>query len=637
MTDLGTTASLQLLSLLLSIGVRMGDVWSWTLTVGIVGLIAAAMIWFIWQVVVRYKSAHKDVVQLQAIVDDRNAGRGELRHLVEESASKNVQLAWHEYDESLVQTPSADVVYATADAEYFFNTRSLAPRLIHDRLLSYLPSAMTAIGVLGTFLGLTIGLSGLDFSDSTDVDSLRQGINQLIGGASVAFFTSIAGVFASLMTNSQHKIYERKFESELKGLQNSVDRRFMRYSPERSFLQISGHTQESAEALAELHEKIGSKLQTAVEGISRDMQDAVATAIKSSIAPELQKLAESTSKQSSELFENLIGRFGASFSELGASQAQAMQAASSGIADALSSMAGQVSAMVNQVQEEAERNRQDGAQRLQEMQTATEERTAAFNQAASEQIMELQRVASEQTAELRRAADEQAAQFREAAAEQNEAFQREMQGLVALSGSQREQMENTVTGLTSMVETLRAAMDSTTTDLRSVTTSFESISRDFTRNSTEVSTLVDSVSAHLGQVMERQESSLELFAKHSKEIRELHDMSSSAASHLAKSAEKATHGFDQMSTRQSEFLSGLKAHLTSLNSGLREEVEGLVDQMSQWLQEYSNSVTEHTERRMDEWNKQSQDYASNMVSVASSLAAVIDEIEGKQTRAGISS
>lgn len=615
----------------------MGDAWSWALTVGIVGLIAASLVWFISQVIVRHRSSHKDVVRLQAIVDDRNAGRGELLHRVKESASKNAQLAWYEYDESLVQTPSADEVYATADAEYFLNTRSLAPRLIHDRLLSYLPSAMTAIGVLGTFLGLTIGLSGLDFSDSTDVDSLRQGINQLIEGASVAFFTSIAGVFASLVANSLHKFYERKFESELTVLQSSVDRRFRRYSPERSFLQISGHTQESAEALAELHEKIGSKLQTAVEGISRDMQDAVATAIKSSIAPELQKLAESTSKQSSEVFENLIGRFGESFSELGTSQAQAMQAASSGIGDALSSMAGQVNAMVKQVQEEAERNRQDGAQRLEEMQAATEERTAEFNRAASGQILELQRVASEQTAELRRAADEQAAQFREAAAEQNAAFQREMQGLVALSGSQREQMENTVTGLTSMIETLRAAMDSTTTDLRSVTTSFESISRDFTNNSAEVSALVDSASAHLEQVMERQESSLELFAKHSKEIRELHEVSNSAASHLADSAEKATQGFDQMSTHQSKFLSDLRTHLTSLSSGLRKEVEGLAEQMSQWLQEYSSSVTEHTEHRMDEWNKQSQDYASNMVSVARSLAAVIDEIEGKQTRASISS
>ena len=49
-------------------------------------------------------------------------------------------------------------LFNTLDASHFFNHYSLARGLTDNRLLTAVPSFLTAIGVIGTFAGLQIGL-----------------------------------------------------------------------------------------------------------------------------------------------------------------------------------------------------------------------------------------------------------------------------------------------------------------------------------------------------------------------------------------------------------------------------------------------------------------------------------------------
>lgn len=56
---------------------------------------------------------------------------------------------------------------------------------------------MTGLGILGTFVGLIIGLKGL----SADPNEIMESIAPLIGGMKVAFLTSVFGVSASLLFN----------------------------------------------------------------------------------------------------------------------------------------------------------------------------------------------------------------------------------------------------------------------------------------------------------------------------------------------------------------------------------------------------------------------------------------------------
>ena len=70
-------------------------------------------------------------------------------------------------------------------------------------LAELIPSLLTSLGILGTFMGLSRGLSSLNFSDSAE---LVQGIPNLLEGMRFAFGTSVAGISCSIVFNMLNRI-----------------------------------------------------------------------------------------------------------------------------------------------------------------------------------------------------------------------------------------------------------------------------------------------------------------------------------------------------------------------------------------------------------------------------------------------
>lgn len=70
-------------------------------------------------------------------------------------------------------------------------------------LAELIPSLLTSLGILGTFMGLMRGLTGLDM---TDAAALMNGIPVLLDGMRFAFGTSVAGISCSLVFNMLNRI-----------------------------------------------------------------------------------------------------------------------------------------------------------------------------------------------------------------------------------------------------------------------------------------------------------------------------------------------------------------------------------------------------------------------------------------------
>ena len=66
-----------------------------------------------------------------------------------------------------------------------------------------IPNLLTSLGILGTFMGLSRGLSSLNFADSTQ---LVEGIPVLLEGMRFAFGTSVAGISCSIVFNMLNRI-----------------------------------------------------------------------------------------------------------------------------------------------------------------------------------------------------------------------------------------------------------------------------------------------------------------------------------------------------------------------------------------------------------------------------------------------
>ncbi len=70
-------------------------------------------------------------------------------------------------------------------------------------LAELIPNLLTSLGILGTFMGLSRGLSSLNFADSAQ---LVEGIPNLLSGMRFAFGTSVAGISCSLVFNMLNRI-----------------------------------------------------------------------------------------------------------------------------------------------------------------------------------------------------------------------------------------------------------------------------------------------------------------------------------------------------------------------------------------------------------------------------------------------
>ena len=70
-------------------------------------------------------------------------------------------------------------------------------------LAELIPSLLTSLGILGTFMGLSRGLSSLNFADSAQ---LVEGIPVLLEGMRFAFGTSVAGISCSIVFNMLNRI-----------------------------------------------------------------------------------------------------------------------------------------------------------------------------------------------------------------------------------------------------------------------------------------------------------------------------------------------------------------------------------------------------------------------------------------------
>lgn len=294
---------------------------------------------------------------------------------------KGIGELWLAFDESLATASDNQKLFNTLDAEHFFNAGSLAPEITGSRLLAAAPGFLVAIGVLGTFVGLTVGLVGLQLSEQADVNQLKDGIHSLIAGAAVAFMTSVWGVGASLLVNFIEKLAERRVIFNIRKLQVRIGELYPMHPAEQSLLHIAEYSKEGMQALRGLDERIGNRLQETLSGMSESMQQAITDALNNIMAPAIQTLVSTTSQQSTQVLEQLVGRFMDGMTSAGREQGQLMQQAAADVHAAVGGMGERINQLAQALDEQqsrqlstAEQQRQQFEAQLERITRSAEER-----------------------------------------------------------------------------------------------------------------------------------------------------------------------------------------------------------------------------------------------------------------------
>lgn len=147
-------------------------------------------------------------------------------------------------------------------------------------LFQSFPGIMTAVGILGTFIGITYGLMALDLNDKIDSAGLMGGIRGLIEALGISFKTSIWGLLFSMLSTITLSYSEGRFEIQRIRLISWLDSKLER-GTEHDLLQeldktqhkqldllqkLAGQTEETKGEIQSLAEQIGDAFENVIMG-----------------------------------------------------------------------------------------------------------------------------------------------------------------------------------------------------------------------------------------------------------------------------------------------------------------------------------------------------------------------------------
>ena len=136
------------------------------------------------------------------------------------------------------------------------------------QLAELVPSLLTSLGILGTFMGMTQGLNGLDVSST---DTMMTGIQNLLGGMQFAFGTSVAGVSCALVFNMLNRVAQGSSYRAIDDFVESFTQLAMQ-RPLDNDVQLICQNQDRNHLLGTVTDTISTSMSVSIEGaISRAM------------------------------------------------------------------------------------------------------------------------------------------------------------------------------------------------------------------------------------------------------------------------------------------------------------------------------------------------------------------------------
>lgn len=218
---------------------------------------------------------------------------------LEKTAGNNQRPSWreprflgralrNEWQKFLLNAGQLDVRGMPCDIEDYINEDSVIDKPGHSQLAELIPSLLTSLGILGTFIGLMEGLTSVNFSDA---QGTMDSIPLLLTGMRFAFATSVAGITCSLLFNM---FYRMSVGRACRAL-DSFDEAFYELAMPRPLspeVQLICQKQDEEERLARIAEAVGNRVSSSLEMAVRRAMDPLTKSLDTFIQGATQEQVE---------------------------------------------------------------------------------------------------------------------------------------------------------------------------------------------------------------------------------------------------------------------------------------------------------------------------------------------------------
>ena len=208
---------------------------------------------------------------------------------------------WRKYQRTLISIPGKDGLekYSTVESESYFSVAAFTEGM-KGGLWSGLAGTFTGIGILGTFIGLTIGLAGVDTSST---GALSSSISGLLGGMSTAFVTSIFGIVSAIVFGVWHSQNMKRFGDAVSRFTDALDQVFIRKSVEEILLEELAESREQRAAMEQLSTDMAISICDHLPDVLDQLAEKMDSAMKGNLDTMLAGLSERQDKQTEQLMQ----------------------------------------------------------------------------------------------------------------------------------------------------------------------------------------------------------------------------------------------------------------------------------------------------------------------------------------------
>ncbi|HDY8041469.1 TPA: hypothetical protein RQK80_001858 [Vibrio vulnificus] len=527
-------------------------------------------------------------------------------NVINSKSLKKEQLVW--VTDHLVYAPTQDGIVVETKGDLWLTKSPISQMLpsIDSSRYKLIPALLTSIGITGTFLGITLGLS--EFTMAGDSKALLASAAELLEGMKTAFYTSLAGLGTSALFMVWMKISSSVLAKAQKELISTLSSQYFEASPIYYLKNISNEGQKevleaqlrSASAVELMGEKMEAtshsltQLGTSFNGevIAKQISTALAESIETSMTPmlgeikqELSALKDIKEQSQKELVELLIQEMK---SELIAPVAEGLSKISAAVTSS------------NEITSQLNSN-------IERVVTSTSETVDTINEFQKETMLKLQSFAESLKVILASFKEDTQGAMTSIASEVNTMLNNASQGMDSQRVAFEQSANKAASAFEGMKNSLEAALDERQSAEKDL---FENVTGRINDLLSDISTSFESQTSVLAQtgetasqMMTQAQKDFEMSVQQrreeeSKMFVEVESRLSNLVENAAKGIENQQSAFEQSADKASSAFEGMKnsleAALDERQSAEKVLFENVTGRINRLLSEISSSFENQT-------------------------------------------
>ena len=159
--------------------------------------------------------------------------------------------------------------------------------------MPHLPNYFVGVGLLLTFVGLVAALKSAESAVGGGAEQAVQGLQGVLAAAAFKFWTSIAGLLASIVLSFAFRLFTLRLEKAFSFLCRAIESRMAFATPQRIFVDVRDAVEEQLAETKKINTEVAMSI---ADGVGKQIQEHIPALLADALKPVVDAVDETSRK-----------------------------------------------------------------------------------------------------------------------------------------------------------------------------------------------------------------------------------------------------------------------------------------------------------------------------------------------------